>query len=450
MRPIITLVRKDFALLFKDRSSMILTFAVPFAMIYLFGFIFNVNGKDSGPSGVPVAVVNQSDNPGAQKLVDALRAEKTFRVITDTGTPDKKGRPLTEEDLRPMMKADDFRFALVIPKDLVRSDRIGLHLKVYSNPRNEIESNMVEGVLMQTLFAHVPELLGQSLQERAKAFLGAPRLDRFNRTLATTIADTFGGSEDRILERIKDGSFGFNREDNTGAGTTSPATTNQVNDFIKRIIAVDTVKVQGDDIKSPAATMLVGGWAIQFLLFAVSASATALFRERDAGLFQRVLSSPASRSDILWSKFIYGVCLGLIQLLTLFMAGQLLYGVNVTGHLGLLILVSLFASAACAGFGMLIASVASTPEAARGLSTFTIMLMSAIGGAWFPLSFMPLFIQKLSKLTLVFWSMEGFSQVLWANAGLAELLPILGVLGLITLAVTGVSVWRFRTGHIFE
>ena len=72
------------------------------------------------------------------------------------------------------------------------------------------------------------------------------------------------------------------------------------------------------------------------------------------------------------------------------------------------------------------------------------------GGAWFPVSFMPEFIQRFSRFTLVYWSMEGFSQVLWARATLMEIFPTLGYLTLITGLVMGVSVWRFNKGRIFE
>jgi ABC-2 type transport system permease protein len=63
---------------------------------------------------------------------------------------------------------------------------------------------------------------------------------------------------------------------------------------------------------------------------------------------------------------------------------------------------------------------------------------------------MPEFIQRFSRLTLVYWSMEGFSQVLWARATLAELLPTLGWLSLMTAVVMGFSVWRFNRGRIFD
>ncbi|HEY4989119.1 MAG TPA: ABC transporter permease [Opitutaceae bacterium] len=445
MNSILVLLRKDFALLLKDKASISLTFFVPFALIYLFGQIYHVNSSDPGPSGIPVAVVNQSDNPAAVRLVDALKAEKTFKVLTTFVNPDKTTRPLTEDDLRPLMRADDFRFALVIPRDLIRTDGIGLHLKAYSNPRNAIEAEMVNGILQKTLFSKVPELLGQSLQARARGRFGDAHVDQFNASVASAIARAFGGDEAAIRARMADGSMGFSRLGSAGGTEAGPD-----GDTLSRIIKVDNIQVAGTGVKSPMATLLVGGWAMQFLLFALTASATALFREKEHGIFQRILSAPVTRANILWSKFIYGICLGLIQLVILFFAGHLLYGIEVGSQIGLLIVVCIFAAAACTSFGMLIAAISPTPESARGLSTFVILLMCAIGGAWFPVSFMPEFIQRFSKLTLVYWSMEGFSQVLWARATLAELLPTLGYLALITGLVMGAAVWRFNRGRIFE
>jgi ABC-2 type transport system permease protein len=448
MNSILVLLRKDFALLLRDKVSIMITFAVPFAMIYLFGLIFNVNGTDTGPTGIPFAVVNQSDNPASATLVAALKAEKAFKIVTEFRVNDTTTRPLTEEDLRPLMRADRFRFALVIPEDLVRTDAIGLHLKTYSNPRNDIESQMVNGILQRTLFSNVPELLGQSLQARARSAIGDARTERFDAAIASAVAREFGGDEAAIRRRIADGNFGFDRLGRGAAGAGRPQS--GLRDVLSSVVKIDNTQVAGNDVKSPQATLLVGGWAIQFLLFAVTASATALFREKEHGIFQRLLSAPVRRSDILWSKFLYGICLGLIQLVTLFSAGQLLYKIDVGSHLPLLAVVCVFAAAACTSFGMLIAAISPTQESARGLSTFVIMLMSAIGGAWFPVSFMPEFIQRLSRLTLVYWSMEGFSQVLWAHASLVELLPTLGCLSLTTALIMAVSVWRFNKGRIFE
>jgi len=99
---------------------------------------------------------------------------------------------------------------------------------------------------------------------------------------------------------------------------------------------------------------------------------------------------------------------------------------------------------------MLLASIARSPAAASGMATFLILTMSALGGAWFPTSLMPEFIQSLSRLTLVFWSTEGFLQVLWADCTTVELLPYVGVLFGIAVVVNTISVWRFNRGQLFE
>lgn len=446
MHPVLVLLRKDVRMFVSDKAALSLTFVIPFALIYLFGQIFGVNRAESGPSGIPLAVVNQSDQPGAAKLLQALAAEKSFRLITTTKNPDGTTRPLTEDDLRPQMRADRYRFAVVLPTDLVDDSRIGIRLKILSNPRNEIETQTVNGLLQKTIFANVPDLIGQSLQANARRFIGADRLTAFNDTVATAVAGAFGGDAAQIRASMEQGTFGLD-----GAGTSpadaggSPATS----DLFNRIVQIENEQVAGQDVKSPAATRIVGGWAMQFLLFALSSSATGLFYERDQGLFQRLLSGPVTRAHILWSKFLYGICLGIVQLVVLFFAGRVLFGIEVEQHIGLLLVVCTFAAAACTSFGMLLAAVAPSPEAARGLATFLILLMSAVGGAWFPISLMPEFIQQFSKLTLVYWSMEGFSQVLWNGDGLVALLPTLGILTFITATVMTIALWRFNRGKIF-
>jgi ABC-2 type transport system permease protein len=197
-------------------------------------------------------------------------------------------------------------------------------------------------------------------------------------------------------------------------------------------------------------SQLIGGWAMQFLLFALTFSAASLFHEKDNGVFQRILSGPVPRSTILWSKFLYGIGLGLLQLLVLFSAGSALFGVHLLAHLPLLALVCVFAAATCSAFGMLLASVARTPEMARSLSTFSILLMSALGGAWFPVAFMPPVMQHVSRLTPVYWSISGFGQALGDHASLAGLLPTVGVLAAIAASLFTIAWWQFRRGTIFD
>jgi len=77
---------------------------------------------------------------------------------------------------------------------------------------------------------------------------------------------------------------------------------------------------------------------------------------------------------------------------------------------------------------MLVAALSPNAQAANGLATFVVMVMSATGGAWYPMSLMPAFMQKVGKFTVVYWSMEGFFPGALAGRPLADVLPTIGVL----------------------
>lgn len=449
MRTVLTLLRKDFFNFIRDKSAVSLTFLVPIALIYIFGLVFGLNRKaESGPKGIWVAVVNQSENPAAQKLVDALKAESAFRILTTRTLADKTVQPLTEADLRPMMRDNQFRFAVVLPSDLIRRDALGLRLVILSNPRNEIETQTVNGLLQKTIFSSVPELMGQALQSQAQRAIGDGRLEKFNHAIATTIAGTFGGDATAIEQSIASGDFGLSSAPAgpDGKGESPSRGTNTMANIVK----IETEQVVGKDVRSPEATRVVGGWAMMFLLFALSHSAAAFFDEKKTGIFQRLLSAPVRRSQILLSRFLWGILLGLVQLITLFLAGRVLYGIDVFGNLGNLMVVCIAAAAACTAFGMLLAAFTPSAAAASGLATFLVLTMSAVGGAWFPISFMPEFMQGLAKFTLVYWAMEGFAQVLWAGNSFLQILPTVGVLLGIATGVMALAIWRFNHGNLFD
>lgn len=451
MNAIRVLTYKAFARFVRNKTAVGLTFIVPIAMIYIFGQVFGLNRKDSGPTGIRLAVVNESDNPATEKLVTALRAEKAFQVITTFTNPDRSTRPLATTDLRPLIENRAFRYAVVILKN-DRPGGFGLRLKILSDPQNDIETQTVNGLLQKTIFSHVPELLGQSQQASARERIGDDRLESFNHTIATAIASAFGGDEAEIRESIAKGDFGVSAlgppDGNKAAGGVVNTSTS--NDIFSRLVSIENEQVVGRNVKSPAATRVVGGWAIMFLMFALNGAATSLFEEKKSGMFQRLLAAPVTRADILWSRFIFGIVLGLVQLIAIFTFGSLLYGIDVVGHLGNLTLVCIATAAACTALGMFIASVSSSPEAAQGLATFVILTMSACGGAWFPVSFMPEFMQQIARFTLTYWAMDAFAQVLWAGKSFVQILPSIGILSGITAGMMSLAIWRFNRGRLFD
>jgi ABC-type multidrug transport system permease subunit len=381
MSAVLTLIKKDLLRVRVNRVALLLLFIVPLALMALLGPVYGVNRRDAGPVGVPLAVINLSTDPGAARLVSALQAERAFRLIEGV---------VDAQQARSAIRNNDFRFALVIPPDLMQADRIGLHLIFLSNPRNAIETSTVYGILQKVIYTTAPQLLLHA----------------------------------------------------AAAPDAAPA--------LSQLVKIDAEQVVGREVKSPMATLVIGGWAMQFLLFSLSASAAAIYTEKDLGLYQRLLSAPVTRAQIVWGKFFYGVIIGIIQLTVLFFAGGWLYGIDIVHHLVPLLLVCTLAAANCIGMGLLIAAIMPNAEASSGAATLLILLMSAIGGAWFPVSFMPEFIQNISVYTPVHWAMRGFEQVLWSHDSWAQLLPTTGILALMAAGLVLVAGWRFRRSSVFQ
>jgi len=447
MSTLLTLLGKDFANLRRNRGALILSLVVPMLIIYIVGMVFGIGRPDSGPTSIPLAIVNMSSDPAATKVLDALRKQPTFHVITEYVNPDKTTRTMVEGDLRQLIHDRNFSYALVIPQDFLSDEHFGLHLKILSDPRNDIENQMVNGLLQQTIFSSVPELLGKSLLAQNKRVFGLTRSDQFNRALANNIATNFGGDPEEILDRINNGDFGLNR---LVQGTSAVNSNQHSGAFISNLVKIDREQVIGADVKSPVATRIVGGYAVMFLLFALSGQSAAFFDEKNSGIFRRLLSAPVSRAQLLWSRFFYGIVFGLAQLSTLFLAGELLYGVDATGHAAELIVVCICVAAACTAFGMLLSAITRSAAAANSLATLIVITMSACGGAWFPISMMPAFMQHLAHYTLVYWSIEAFNAVLWAGDSFVQLLPTLGVLLATAIVVMSIALWRFNRSPLFE
>lgn len=413
-----------------------MTFIIPIILIFIWGLVFGNMG--SGTERLHLAFLNCSDSPIARKIEKVLDATKTFVLIKSYEDENGRAIKFDTSSIQDYVRKGRTSAALVVPADAYTDTTVGLKLKFYYDPKNDMEMRIIEGVLQQTIMSEVPDIFLKGMQKQAIKYLGRDSGKAFNREIASTVGKYF-----KFDPRWMDPAS-LQLDDSI----TSESRAGQ-KEYFQNILQLDRIQLVGKDIANPWATRGVGGWAMMFLLFALTGSATSLFDEKKSGVVLRILSAPISRSDILWSKYAFNVSLGLIQLLILFIAGSLLYRIDILSNFFNLMLVIIASAIACTAFGMFLASISRTTAQASGYGTFLILAMSSIGGAWFPVSFMPDFIQTISKGTIVFWSMDGIQQVLWRGVSTLEILPNIAVLCGMALVISLISLWQFKKGHVF-
>lgn len=458
MKTVVTLIGKECSLFLRDRSAVVLTFVVPFVLIYIMGSIFGGGGGGGPNARAKIAALSLSDSPAAARLLEGLRNEESLDVVVYPDGGDAALPIADEAALRQGIVDRRYNFALLIPADFLEAKDFGLRLKLFYNPVNEIETQMVNGLLQKAIFAELPFILSGKFDQIAIEAAGGPdAYEAYLDQLARLASETFGGDYEKTRESMSLADLaGFldtdGRDEATASGDDAQGegASPGARQFLEELVQVEKDQVYGAEVENPQLTRVVGGYAVMFLLFAVTGSATSLFEERAGGIFARLLSLPARRSHILWSKYLFNTLLGVAQTQAMFLCAALLFGMDIFSNYGALLVVSILVASACAAFGMLLASIAKTQAQAQGMGTLLILTMASLGGAWWPISFMPEFLQAIGRCTIVYWGVEGFLAALWARLPLGGFLPTLGVIAAFAIGLNAISLWRFRSSDLFR
>jgi ABC-2 type transport system permease protein len=163
----------------------------------------------------------------------------------------------------------------------------------------------------------------------------------------------------------------------------------------------------------PLVIYYAGAVSILFLMFTAMQGAMSLIDERRAGLSLRLGLSTGGVAPLLGGRMLWLTALGVIQALVLFLVAAAVYGAPLLTHLAAWAATAACAAAASAGIALALAAACSTREQAQPISTFTFLILAAIGGSMAPRFLMPEALQTLGWLTPHTWVIEAYQTVLW-------------------------------------
>jgi ABC-2 type transport system permease protein len=186
------------------------------------------------------------------------------------------------------------------------------------------------------------------------------------------------------------------------------------------------------------------GMLVQFVLFGLTQSATALVLERRSGTWDRLLMTPLTRGGLVLGKLLSLLGLVLAQALILIVAGQFLFGVDYMRAPLATLLLAVALSVWVAALGVLIGVLARNEGQALAVAMMAMFAFSALGGAWFPLEVAGETFAAVARLLPAAWAMDGFQDILLRGGGLADVVPAVGVVMGYAVLCLGVAVWRLR------
>jgi len=181
-------------------------------------------------------------------------------------------------------------------------------------------------------------------------------------------------------------------------------------------------------IEDPTVTYYIGATAILFLLFSAMQGAAISIDERRNGISDRLMVGPSGAFGMLSGKFVFLSVIGFFQAAIICAVAAIFFDVPILSHLLPVGLACLGAAVLAAGLSLLVASFCDTQAQMNTVSTFAVLLLSAVGGSMVPRFMMPSWLQQIGIVTPNYWSIEAFYGILARGQSVIDLLPVWGVL----------------------
>ncbi len=194
----------------------------------------------------------------------------------------------------------------------------------------------------------------------------------------------------------------------------------------------------GSPFSYPAAANLV-----LFTFINSLAIAGVIVESRRLGVTRRLLAGPVSPGTVVIGYAASRFLVALFQGVLIVVAGVLLFDVSWGDPAAVALLVTLFAAVAAAA-GVLVGAVARTPEQTQSVGIPLGIAMGMLGGALWPLQFVPDWLRQLGHVTPHAWAMDGWVAVVFEGGGVGDIAVELAVLAAFATVSTAVAAMALR------
>jgi ABC-2 type transport system permease protein len=194
----------------------------------------------------------------------------------------------------------------------------------------------------------------------------------------------------------------------------------------------------------------VPAWALFGMFFIVIPIAASQIRDRETGIFRRLLSFPVPRLSLLVGKLLAYVLINMVQFLLMFEAGTRLLPV-ITGspmpiefRASALVAVTLAVAAAATSYGLMISSLARTAEQSSAFGSLSVVILAVLGGVMVPMFVMPPFMRAIAQISPIYWGIEAYQDVILRQAAFSVIAGKIAILLGFAAVFSLISILRFR------
>lgn len=184
---------------------------------------------------------------------------------------------------------------------------------------------------------------------------------------------------------------------------------------------------------------LVPSFMVMFAFFLINIMASSFINERKLGTLKRLQTSPIGPVQLLWGKTLPFLFVSILQSLTLFASGKLMFGMSWGVHPLMLLPVIVMTSISATGLGLLLATVVRTESQVTSYATFLVIVLAGISGCYMPRAWLPMVMQNASLGTPHAWALIAYQELLTHEhpqmGVVIQCCAMLGVFGIVSFVI---------------
>ncbi len=418
------LVRKDLLAFVRDRRALIVSVLTPILIAAFFGYLFGGERGDAARSKMAVAAVDQDQSPLSREVLAGLAGEASLAV-----------EPMEAARARELVRQGKVRVAVVLPAGFGAAAGRALFggaakpvVELLYDPSQPFTRPVVEGLLtLHVMQSATRELFG------ARGTTAAVDATLADVRSSATLPPTTRSDLTTLLEAVR--TF-QSRQPPAAADAAAPAGGLSV-PFGLRDVPVSA----GPSYNGYAHSF--AGMSVQFILFMGIDAGVGILLQRQQGVWRRLRAAPLSRGLLLGARATATTLIALGILAVVYLAAGLLFGVRIEGSVAGFVAVAVAFAAFTSATGLLIAALGRSVPATRGLSTFVVLILVMLGGAWVPSFVFPDWLQRATVFVPTRWAVDGLDAMTWRGLPLeAAAAPVAVLLGTAVL-FAALALWRF-------
>jgi ABC-2 type transport system permease protein len=194
----------------------------------------------------------------------------------------------------------------------------------------------------------------------------------------------------------------------------------------------------------------VPGFILFAMFFIVIPLSASMIVEKNEGSFMRLKVLPVTWFTLLSSKVVVYLVVCLVQFFLMIFMGvwgfNALFGMQplaIGTNWGAILVITIAASLAAVGFGILAGSIAKTVAQAALTGSILVVLLGLISGTFLPVYLLPGWIQAISLVSPIRWGIDAYLHVFVLGEGLSAVLPDLFLLVLFFSLAMMISIFIF-------